>query len=100
MAAPFQVLRDILPPMYCPESRTEYRPSFTRCSDCDVDLAERLPEGESSSDKALTFLWECADQSECVGICRDLKNADIPHKVHQIPYERTAKSEWSGTTAF
>jgi hypothetical protein len=65
-----------------------------------VDLAERLPEGESSSDKALTFLWECADQSECVGICRDLKNADIPHKVHQIPYERTAKSEWSGTTAF
>jgi hypothetical protein len=77
--------------MYCPECRAEYRPGFTHCSDCDVALVEELPEEESSSDEALTLLWECADQCECVGVCRDLTNADIPYKVDQIPYERTAK---------
>lgn len=82
--------------MYCPECRAEYRADFTHCSDCDVDLVEELPEMESSSDEALTLLWECADQAECVGVCRDLKNADIPYKVDQIPYERTARMqvEW------
>ena len=28
--------------MYCPECRAEYRPGFTRCSDCDVDLVHEL----------------------------------------------------------
>jgi hypothetical protein len=37
------------------------------------------------------LLWECADQTECVGICRDLKNADIPYQVDQVPYERDAR---------
>jgi hypothetical protein len=30
--------------MFCPECRAEYRPGFTRCSDCDVALVERLEE--------------------------------------------------------
>jgi hypothetical protein len=30
--------------MFCPECKAEYRPGFTRCSDCDVDLVEELPE--------------------------------------------------------
>jgi hypothetical protein len=30
--------------MFCPECQAEYRPGFTRCSDCDVDLVEKLPE--------------------------------------------------------
>src|SRR5215470_7638594 len=29
--------------MFCPECRAEYRPGFTRCSDCDVDLVHELP---------------------------------------------------------
>ena len=29
--------------MFCPECRAEYRPGFTRCADCDVDLVEELP---------------------------------------------------------
>jgi hypothetical protein len=79
--------------VYCPECRAEYRPGFTHCSDCDAALVEKLPEEESSPDDALTLLWECADQSECVGVCRDLTNAGIPYKVDQIPYERTAKMQ-------
>lgn len=76
--------------MFCPKCKVEYRPGFTRCSDCGVDLVEELPEGDSSSDEALTLIWECADGAECVGVCRDLKSANIPYKVDQIPYERTA----------
>ena len=30
--------------MFCPECRAEYRPGFTRCSDCDVDLVQELSE--------------------------------------------------------
>jgi hypothetical protein len=30
--------------MFCPECRAEYRPGFTRCSDCDVDLVHEIPE--------------------------------------------------------
>jgi hypothetical protein len=29
---------------FCPSCRCEYRPGFTRCSDCDVDLVESLSE--------------------------------------------------------
>ena len=28
--------------MFCPECQAEYRPGFTRCSDCNVDLVEQL----------------------------------------------------------
>jgi hypothetical protein len=77
--------------MFCPECKAEYRPGFTHCSDCDVDLVEELPEKEASSDGEPVLLWECAGQSECVGVCSDLKNADIPYKVDQVPSERTVK---------
>ncbi len=30
--------------MFCLQCLTEYRPGFTRCADCGVDLVERLPE--------------------------------------------------------
>jgi hypothetical protein len=29
---------------FCPKCRYEYRPGFTRCADCDVDLVDKLPE--------------------------------------------------------
>jgi len=29
--------------MFCPQCGEEYRPGFTHCSDCDVDLVEQLP---------------------------------------------------------
>jgi hypothetical protein len=28
--------------MFCPECRAEYRPGFTKCKDCDVDLVDAL----------------------------------------------------------
>ena len=32
--------------MFCPECGAEYRPDFTRCSDCDVALVYGLPEAQ------------------------------------------------------
>ena len=32
--------------MYCPSCLAEYRPGFTRCPDCDVDLVAELPSGD------------------------------------------------------
>ncbi len=29
--------------MYCPSCGAEYRPGFTRCSDCGIDLVNELP---------------------------------------------------------
>src|SRR5258708_5442777 len=84
--------------MFCPQCKAEYRSGFRQCSDCYVDLVEELPEKQSSSgeeqsfsNEALTLLWECADETECVGVCRDLREADIPYKVDQIPYERSVR---------
>ena len=79
------------PLMFCPKCEVEYRPGFMRCSDCEVDLVGVLPEEDLSSDEALTTLWECADRTECVGVCRDLRSADIRYHVDEIPYEKTAK---------
>jgi hypothetical protein len=77
--------------MFCPECKAEYRAGFTRCADCDVDLVEALPGDEPDGAEPLTVIWACAGQSECVGVCQDLRRADIPYQVDQIPYERTEK---------
>ena len=68
--------------MFCPQCKAEYRPGSTHCSDCDV---ERLPEEEPLSGEEVTLLWWCNNETECVGVCRELKKADIPCKVEQIP---------------
>src|SRR3974390_450706 len=33
--------------MFCPECAVEYRPGFTHCTDCDVDLVSELPQPET-----------------------------------------------------
>jgi hypothetical protein len=75
--------------MFCPECKVEYRPGFTRCSDCEVDLVDVLPEEDVPCEEELTTLWECADQAECVGVCQDLRTADIPYHVDEIVSEKT-----------
>ena len=57
--------------MFCPQCRAEYRPGFTRCSDCDVELVPDLPHAEEPVSKAplstsnasgsLRILWEGED---------------------------------------
>jgi hypothetical protein len=52
--------------MFCPDCKAEYRAGFTRCSDCDVVLVERLDETEvHSNNPALSgtpeLLWTGSD---------------------------------------
>ena len=36
--------------MYCPSCKAEYRPGFTVCADCDVELVYELPEETPEED--------------------------------------------------
>jgi hypothetical protein len=87
--------------MFCPQCKAEYRPGFSRCSDCGVDLVYELPpqasrprawEPEGPQDgAALGTIWEGDSESECVGVCEELKNAGIWYRVSQIPGPRDLK---------
>jgi len=77
--------------MFCPECKAEYRPGFTRCADCDVDLVGNLPEGKLESSgwsnvqggPNLQEIWTGDDQQSCVAACLTLKEAGIPYEVSQ-----------------
>ena len=71
--------------MFCPECKAEYRPGFTRCADCDVDLVANFPEAnpESSNRSNLQEVWAGDDQQSCVATCLRLKDAGIPYEVAQ-----------------
>jgi hypothetical protein len=74
--------------MFCPQCKSEYRPGFTRCVDCDVALVEKLPEpdpatGTERSDSQLQPVWNGPDQGECTYICTLLEQSGIPYKMFQ-----------------
>lgn len=68
--------------MFCPDCKAEYRPGFTRCSDCDVALVERLEETEIHTNKpvvsgAAELLWTGSDTRTRDGIVDALETANI-----------------------
>jgi hypothetical protein len=79
--------------MFCPQCRVEYRPGFTRCSDCDVDLVHELPlaransfqtnpgpaPGGNDEDPFCSF-WQGDDARLHAELCTVLDEAHIPHK--------------------
>lgn len=84
--------------MICPRCKAEYRPGFTRCADCDVDLVWELPKhaiemrqtgedgeyrvaggpGDSNEDPFCSF-WKGDDPRVHVELCGVLDDAGIPH---------------------
>jgi len=73
--------------MYCPECRAEYRPGFTRCSDCDVDLIEELSQSTHSDAETMKQAWTGQDQDTCVSICEQLRAEEIPFRVVQHSHQ-------------
>src|SRR6266853_2040305 len=84
--------------MYCPQCKAEYRPGFTRCSDCEVDLVEVLPSEPHSLDgltrnQALAegtpdwgemrTVWEGDNDTECADTCRVLLKEGVRYGVKQ-----------------
>lgn len=77
--------------MICPECKAEYRPGFTRCVDCDVDLvweqAEQVASpaphgavepGDPDEDPFCSF-WKGDDPRIHADLCEVLDEAGIPH---------------------
>jgi len=75
--------------MYCPNCKAEYRPGFTRCADCDVELVGELPEtaielrptqqpGDPNEDPFCSF-WKGEDPRVHAEMCSVLDEAGIPH---------------------
>ncbi len=75
--------------MFCPVCKAEYRPGFTRCSDCDVNLVESLSaqgpagaEAEEVQDSAALdspkLLWSGIDGGAFARITAALEEADVP----------------------
>jgi hypothetical protein len=79
--------------MFCPECKAEYRSGFTRCSDCEVDLVEHLPELLPEShpialpDASLESALTTEDRAECVCVCEQFKAAGVPFKVIQRKHQ-------------
>lgn len=77
--------------MFCPQCKSEYRPGFTHCADCDVDWVESLPEPSGSdtalSDASLREVWTGDDEQACVDICSQLSDATIPFHVVQPSWQ-------------
>jgi hypothetical protein len=81
--------------MFCPNCTAEYRPGFSRCSDCDVALVEDLEETDIHSNNpelsgAAELLWTGTDARIQDGIIDALDAASIPHhersdKVGSLP---------------
>jgi len=76
--------------MFCPVCKAEYRPGFTRCADCDVELVWELPAaamlrhadaepGDDEEDPFCSF-WKGDDPRILAELCELLDKEKIPHK--------------------
>jgi len=63
---------------FCPKCRVEYRPGFTRCSDCDTDLVERLDVAPSWEGAEPVELTRKQDSSQARLICDALLQSGVP----------------------
>jgi hypothetical protein len=72
--------------MFCPVCHAEYRPGFTHCADCDVDLVPSLDEAgipaasarQSDNDTA-AVVWAGVDPRLADLVCRALADANIDY---------------------
>jgi len=46
---------------FCPNCESEYRPGFTRCKDCDVDLVATLPQAAPPAEEGSKTAIELVD---------------------------------------
>ena len=74
--------------MFCPECKDEFRPGFTHCADCGVDLVEKLPDENDVPEPEAPLgemkeVWGGRDQETCVFLCLALKQSGIPYRVTQ-----------------
>ena len=64
---------------FCPTCRSEFRPDFDRCQDCDCDLVDSLP-----SPSGLAPLCTISTQKEAEGIEMFLKEKGIQVSISEV----------------
>jgi len=72
--------------MYCPLCGAEYRPGFTACSDCQVDLvpdppraaSANVPIDDTANEKSFALVWSGNDSRLQAEICEALDRQKIP----------------------
>ncbi len=68
--------------MFCPQCRMEYRPGFTRCSDCDIPLVDHLAADLVSpgdtADSAYVAVATAQGQLDADQMCSFLEGNGIP----------------------
>jgi hypothetical protein len=84
--------------MFCPRCKSEYRPGFSHCPDCDVDLVESLPEPNPRtvaevSRSHLRLAYSTDEQKDCVIVCESLRAAEIPFEVVQDSHQFLKSAE-------
>lgn len=70
--------------MFCPVCKAEYREGFTRCSDCDVDLVDTLPEEpeeEIDPDAKFVEVLRTRNSTDIVLIESILDSADLHYYI-------------------
>jgi hypothetical protein len=86
--------------MFCPKCKAQYRPGFSRCADCGIDLVDALP-GASAGDVQQSHLdsprtiWIGDSETDCVAQCTELKEAGIPYAVVQRVKEKRQRMQVS-----
>jgi hypothetical protein len=84
--------------MFCPNCELEYRPGFTHCNDCDVDLVEELPgegeagEGEEELEEP-QLLWRGADGGLFTELTADLEKARIRYNREKLDARMTFSAD-------
>ncbi len=76
--------------MFCPQCKAEYRPGFTHCTDCDVDLVDTLLQEPERTGEANRIIWMGDNQETCVALCLRLKDAGIRYQVTEGMKSRSA----------
>jgi hypothetical protein len=85
--------------VFCPLCKAEYRPGFSRCADCDIDLVDELPLAQGKELTQPTGLnnprtiWIGDSETDCVSQCQPLKDAGIPYEVSQLVKDRSQRMQ-------
>jgi hypothetical protein len=86
--------------MFCPNCGIEYRPGFTRCNDCDVDLVDQLPSADESAegeagDDSLDLLWRGTQGGVFNEIGLALEEAGIHYNQEKLDARLTFSSGYA-----
>jgi uncharacterized Zn ribbon protein len=80
--------------MICPKCRNEYRPGFTRCSDCNVDLVDQVEEIADESNTAEDDLVSVLETQDSLFLNKLVTKLEIK----KIPYllQSGTAFDWAG----